>query len=95
MYYLLPSGIYEYLVYIPPTLGRSDIVQIKIDWPDCLTNRTKLYQSKIDEGTISEESPVVIGYNQELNTGGYKSSVTDVPMSTLTLKLPEKIDSNE
>ena len=91
MHYLLPWGILECSVYIPPTPGGSDIVQIKIYWPDCLTNGTKLYQSRIDEGTMLEEYPVVIGYNQELNTGGYKSSVADVPMSTLTLKLPEKL----
>ena len=63
VHYLLPLGVLECSVYIPPTPGGSDIVQIKIYWPDCLTNGTKLYQSRIDEGTILEESPVVIGYN--------------------------------
>ena len=37
---------------------------------------------------------MVIAYNQELNTAGYKADVYDIPQYTIILQLLEKVDSS-
>ena len=94
IHHLLPSGVLEFSVFIPPTVGGSDTLQIKYDWPLAMTNGVNLYSNKISDGILSEDSPVVIAYNRELNTAGYKADVTDTLQCTIVLQLPEKVDSN-
>ena len=91
---MLPSDVTDFSVYIPLTLGGSDTLQIKYDWPLAMTNGANLYSNKIADGILSKDSPVVIAYNRELNTAGYKADVTDTPQCTIVLQLPEKVDSN-
>ena len=59
-----------------------------------MTNGANLYCSKIEDGILTDESPVVIAYNRELNSAGYKTDVDDIPQCTIILQLPEKVDSS-
>ena len=91
---LLLSGIIDFSVHIPLTLGGSDILHIKYDWSLAMMNRANLYCTKIADSILFKDSPVVIVYNCELNTAGYKADVNDIPQCTNVLQLLEKVDSS-
>ena len=73
--WLLPSGVQNFTVHVPPEIGGSDILEITYDWPELLLEGKNLYADDLESMNKVANDPEITAMDLELKDGGVQGEI--------------------